>query len=499
MCCLSWRTRAWRWLDYLKVIMMKKHHLLYLIIILEGYIVLASELIAMRQLVSFVGSGTEIIAIVVSAVLLPLAFGYHYGGQQFQKNWKNSSIRAKPLPSIRKMLLSNFLCAASFFVFGLSLIFLEMFFSVLTLLHVPRILQTLLYVISFLVYPIFLLGQTVPLVSHYWGRKKLSEATGRILFFSTLGSFFGSIFSTLVLMNVVGVHYTVLFTISLLLLLVALLVRRGAQYKFAREALVVLTLLVVGVNSGAMMQLLNIVSDNGYNTIAVVDMGKDDTKMFVVNRSASSKISRNPDLMLDYVQLLDEKIFTPMQAFNTPQSVLIIGSGGFTMGLKDTKNYYTYVDIDKDIKDVAEKHFLMQKLTPNKQFVALSARAFVHQAKTKYDVIVVDAYTNMISVPMEVVTQEFWKEVKGLLKPEGVMAANIVSNQAFDDDFSVRIDNTLRSVFPHMTRHVVDKQQGWYRNPHTTNIIYVYHHSTKPEDTTIYTDDKNTFSLDRVH
>jgi len=63
---------------------MNKNQLLFLTILLEGYVVLASELIAIRTLVPFVGSGTEVIAIVISAVLLPLAVGYHIGGQRFQ-------------------------------------------------------------------------------------------------------------------------------------------------------------------------------------------------------------------------------------------------------------------------------------------------------------------------------------------------------------------------------------------------------------------------------
>ena len=42
----------------------------------DGYVVLAVELVAIRQLTPYGGNATDIVAIVIAAVLLPLAFGY---------------------------------------------------------------------------------------------------------------------------------------------------------------------------------------------------------------------------------------------------------------------------------------------------------------------------------------------------------------------------------------------------------------------------------------
>ena len=44
-------------------------------IAIEGYVVLAVELLAIRQLTPYVGNATDTVAIVIAAVLLPLAFG----------------------------------------------------------------------------------------------------------------------------------------------------------------------------------------------------------------------------------------------------------------------------------------------------------------------------------------------------------------------------------------------------------------------------------------
>jgi hypothetical protein len=50
-------------------------------IAIEGYAVLAVELLAIRQLTPYVGNATDTVAIVIAAVLLPLAFGYEAGGR----------------------------------------------------------------------------------------------------------------------------------------------------------------------------------------------------------------------------------------------------------------------------------------------------------------------------------------------------------------------------------------------------------------------------------
>ena len=55
--------------------------ILLVAVALEGYVVLAVELLAIRQLTPYVGNATDTVAIVIAAVLLPLAFGYEAGGR----------------------------------------------------------------------------------------------------------------------------------------------------------------------------------------------------------------------------------------------------------------------------------------------------------------------------------------------------------------------------------------------------------------------------------
>ena len=167
---------------------------LYIIIVLEGYIILSAELLAIRQTIPFVGSGTDTVSIIIAAVLMPLAFGYHAGGRY---RLKSASGRYR---TIRRKLLRNIIIAALFFLPALSYFFFQFFFYGLDIVGIENtVAKTTIYCLLFIVTPMYLLGQTIPLVSNYFSKEKLSLNTGRMLFASTMGSFAGSLFTTLVL------------------------------------------------------------------------------------------------------------------------------------------------------------------------------------------------------------------------------------------------------------------------------------------------------------
>ncbi len=477
--------------------MLNKTQLLFIVILVEGYVVLACELLAIRQLIPFVGSGTEVISIIISAVLLPLAVGYHYGGSSYKRQYQKALRRGKKPLSVRKVLLRNIISALVIFMLGLSYLFMEVFFSIMTdLVTKNRLLQTFLFSALFLVMPVFMLGQTVPLVSNYFSRRKLSEITGKMLFFSTAGSFLGSVFSTIVLMTTIGVHNTVIVTLGLLCILALMLQRSLLAY----ESVIVAGAfsLLWALNNNGVMKELNIVSNNSYNMVRIIEEPADQTTIMEANRSYSSKISKDPANQFEYITYIQSRFIDGLgRTGSGPSDVLVIGAGGFTVGLNDTVNNYVYVDIDKDLKHVAEQHFLKRKLTPNKQFAPVSARAFVHSDDKTYDLIILDAYTNMISIPMECTTREFLLDVKKRLKPGGIVVANVISSPALADKFSVRYSNTFASVFPVHTRQVIGNFNGWSKPGRVANVLYIYYNNGMTDDRTVYTDDLNTFSLDR--
>lgn len=463
---------------------------LFAIIIIEGYVVLSSELLAIRVTIPFIGSGTDIVSIIIAAVLLPLSFGYYFGGQfKPYKNRKGRTI------SVRDKLSRNILISTVFLLFGL---------SYAPLVHIMgafvtnglnnRLLLATVYSALFLVIPVFLLGQTIPLVSNYFRREKLAQITGKILFFSTVGSFVGATFSTLVLMATLGVHYTAALNFVLLTGLFFLLGKRKPL--IAKAAMAVLALLGLFFNSDVLLKKMHVVHNNQYNVIRVYDSPDGQGRIMSLNHNQDSRYSPETNLKHDYVNFIETQYIYSRDLDEEPLKVLVIGAGGFTIGLGDDINDYQFIDIDPSLKDVAEKDFLQQQLGPNKHFEPISAESFLIRDKKQYDLIILDAYQGDLTLPENLVTQEFFQLVKDRLATGGTVICNFIMNPNFGSPFARNLDNTFRSVFPIMSRQVIGQYNGWSKDQ-LNNIMYIYNNTPDEHDLKIYTNNKNTVYYDK--
>jgi spermidine synthase len=464
--------------------------LLFFIIITEGYVVLSTELLAIRQATPFIGNGTDTVSIIIAAVLMPLAVGYYIGGRYRPKRVNGRYM------SIREKLARNIIISAAFLLPCLSYVIISIFFFTLLGNGVDnRIVLVSLYCIMFLVVPVFLLGQTVPLVSNYFSSKKLSAITGKMLFCSTVGSFLGAILSSLVLMNFAGVHNAVNVVFIFLTLIIVVM----SKDKFSKSCLAMfyITGVALFLNSNYIMKRMDVVSNNSYNTINIVEAT--DGRHLLMNNNDSSLLGPQGQKHR-YVEYVEKHFLKPILGSDVPpKRILIVGSAGFTFGLEDKKNTYVYVDIDPAVKGVAEKYFLKQKLGSNKSFVPQDIRSYLMQNHDKFDLIFLDAYLGGLTLPESLVTREFFLQLKDRLNPHGIIAANFITSPNFYSRFSQKLDNTFRSVFPHIMRQSSDPDfDGWKsQDSYVTNIIYSS--VNVPDDNTvdIYTDDKHPVSFDK--
>jgi Spermine/spermidine synthase domain len=479
----------------------RKNAFLFLIIGVEGYVVLATELLAIRELIPFVGSGVEVVSIVISAILLPLAGGYYLGGQRVKKE-----LAGLGAISIRGMVLKNLLWTIVVLTLGFSYVVLEMFFKFLEQLGLHhRIVQTAVYSTVFLVAPAFFLAQTVPLVSNYFPRAKLSQITGRMLFCSTAGSFLGSVFSTLLLMHTVGVHNTANFTITLIAVLIVLVTprRRGlgrapvSWPRMGNQFAIACAIFMWCINGSAFLRNLGVVADTPYSLIQIAKVPAQDAAILLINRSLASKYAPDQANRFQYVQYIENQFIQPLRG-TPPRDILVLGAGGFTLGWDDRTNRYTFVDIDPALQPAAEANLLPAPLPPNKHVVVTSARAFLKRTSARYDLVVDDLFTNIVSIPAEAVTREFLFSAKRALKPGGILVMNVVSSPALSDAFSVRIYNTVASVFPVFRQQIITGRgfNGWSTGNAYANTLYIYYDNAWVTDKAVYTDDKNTYSLD---
>ncbi|MHB8880535.1 MAG: spermidine synthase [Thermodesulfovibrionales bacterium] len=132
-----------------------------------------------------------------------------------------------------------------------------------------------------------------------------------------------------------------------------------------------------------------------------------------------------------------------------PKDVLFVGLGAGAMPRYFTGRYpdaaIDIAEIDPDMLAVAQKYFYFKDNERMKTFIE-DGRLFVKRARKKYDWIVLDAYQNDY-IPFHLTTLEFLKEVKGRLKDDGVVVANITST--FRNKFFDSMVMTYKKAFPH--------------------------------------------------
>ena len=478
---------------------MKKLIFLYFIIFLEGYVVLSAELLAIRQVIPYVGNATDVVSIIIAAVLMPLALGYYAGGHFARRDRNGGRI------TVRRKLLQNILIANLFLFFGLSHVFIDYFFQFLGHIGIQnRLVMVSSYSVIFMVIPVFLLAQTIPLISNFFKKEELSQITGKILFFSTVGSFMGAVFSTLVLMALLGVHHTAVITLGCLTLLYICL----NKITFRPSALLMIALFIAALllNNDYVMKRYNIIENNQYNAIRVVSERNGLMRVLSLNNNHSSVLidrsflaDPQDNFASRYVNYINKHYITPTLEDDKVYSILVVGAGGFTIGLDDDKNQYIYIDIDGALKEISEKHFLKQKIGENKEFKAVPARGYLHQISqtdTKFDLIILDAYAGGVTLPEHLATKDFYAKAKSVLQKDGILIANFVASPNFTDQFSINLDNTLRKVFPSISRHVLNTYNGWDKSlTNHDNVLYI--HYNKDMGDAIYTDNKSTIYYDK--
>lgn len=462
----------------------KLSSILFLIILIEGFFTLSLELLVIRQAIPFVGNGTEMVSIIISSVLLPLATGYYIGGIRYKTlfNKKNKT-------KIRYIIINNIYIISLLTGIGFSYIIMDIYFKTIPISSL--MISLAFYLTLFLVIPTFLLGQTVPLISNYFSSQQISKITGKILFISTTGSFVGSIATVLILMKYLGVSNTLILLEALLLLLVLLISKHKIH---AILNIAIILGIVYGLGSFSKMAY-KIEYENTYSTLSVLE--ENNQTSLRINNQFASMTENNNTSFYHYVNVINNMIG---ENSDKVKEILIVGSGGFTVGFNDDKNHYTYVDIDSDLKELVEKKFLKTPLKPNKTFYAGEIRKFLKETDKKFDIIVVDAYTNQISIPISLLSVDFYRELRESLVDNGFVVSNMVIDIYLRDKFSKNVDYTLRNAFELVSTvpliHI-DRMKYELSDNKKKEVNYLYIMRKDNNKRTIYTDDKNNANFDK--
>ncbi len=454
--------------------------ILVLLIFLNGYVSLSLELVVLRQLDFYVGSSAVVTSIIMAIFLGFMSIGYFVG--------ESKKLGQKKIINI---LNTSFLFIAGLSVVAASFPLISQYFMWMYSGGIESgVLQTFIYSIVFLSVGPFLFGLNTTLLSRLL-RQKSANSTGNIMAWDTIGSVVGSVITTLLLMPFVGVNNTVVL-ITVLSVVSSLLLRR--RWWVWLLSIFVLCLSAYINSDVYQYKKYGILVNNANSTISVEDISN--MRILYMNGLPMSVLDRQNNRMAEYINFLNDNFIYNMPT-DRRYKILVLGAGGFTLGLEDTRNDYTFVDIEHTLQDVSEQYFLERKLTPNKKFIVADASQFLKNSTEMYDFILLDVYSNSYQVPESLITAEFMSRLKSRVAPKGIITMNMVVSPNFSDNYSRVFDNTFRTVFPYNTsRHIVDETFDSWRNDFgATNVIYIYYNIEN--DGRIYTINKTPVIYDR--
>jgi len=194
--------------------------ILYIVAFLEGFTTLSVEIMSIRNSVAIVGSNSISTSIILGIILLALSYGYYRGGVFASQN--------KP-EVIKKKIYQNLLIASIFYTF-VSFPLENQLLSYLLSLNIGYFLPIFIGVSVLFILPVFLASQTIPLLSELIDDDKKAVIIGKLLFFSTVGSFMGSVVTSLVFFSYIGVEKSIVMN-GLILAVLALVI----YYQFDKK------------------------------------------------------------------------------------------------------------------------------------------------------------------------------------------------------------------------------------------------------------------------
>jgi len=417
---------------------------LYLIVFVSGAILMGIEIAGSRILAPSFGTSIFVWGSLIGLFMGAMAAGYYIGGKWADKN-----------PSFTT--LATIVSVAGVYTFlmlpylGPSLC--EMVARAVT----HRMLGPLLASAVLFFLPIFLMAMVSPFAI------KLQTTTltgvggvaGWLYALSTFGSIVGTLGTTFFLIPVFRVP-NVLMGLSAALVITAVvslvMFKRavGGLNRDDRTGAAMLALIALGLLEAWMLwpvkphvpasERLLTYQESEYHDVAVTEIVTDGEgtlfpphrirRLLKFNENWESGTYPYHNTYLNSVGYTD-LLHLPLLWNAKPESMLVVGGGGAIVPSQFLLHYpgmkqVDVLELDPLVEAVAKDYFQVPK-DPRIRFHVGDARANLRRIEDKYDIIVLDAYSSGGQIPFHLMTWEFLREVGSHLKPNGVLATNIIS------------------------------------------------------------------------
>lgn len=429
---------------------------------ISGAVLLALEILASRILAPYFGNSVYVWGSLIGVFLAALACGYFLGGRVADR-W--------PVPPA----FAGVIFLAGLLVFPMPRFASALLQSVLTADLGPRGGPFAASLALFFL-PALVMGMVSPYAVRLRARSvaTIGNVAGALYAVSTLGSIAGTLLASFVLLAVMGVRTVVHVLGAVLMVLAVFAWLAGRRLALAGGGVLFAALLVVGVPltwRPAAPPGLRVERDTVYHRITVADEA--DIRYLKLDNYWQSGLDllvprRTVFAYADYMHL--PVVFRP-----EAQRVLMIGLGGGTVPTRYHQDYrrmaIEVLEIDPAVIDVARQYFNVPA-DPRLRLVPQDGRLFVTRGRTRYDIILLDAYL-IDTIPFHLATREFFVAARARLAPGGVLGSNVIGALAGPRSALFRsIYRTMTAVF--RTVYVFPVEWGRFDSAESLrNIILV--------------------------
>ncbi len=426
-----------------------------IVVFIASFCTLVIELVAGRIMAPYVGVSLYTWTSIIGVVLAGISIGAYLGGRIADRYPRSSTLGwllfLSGLGAFSISPLTNLIGGAQF--------------------HTALMTRILLITTIIFFVPSCLLGMISPVVVKLTlnNLEKTGNVVGKIYAFSTLGSILGTFATGFYLISWMGTR-SILLTMGIILIISALIF--GGFFR-SRKALAFFFLFlflsallpIVGLHVYATTNpeefsfpLSPIESIKTFYSYAFKPLLEEETYFFKESDYYTLKLKKsikgnngNPleSLVLDhlvhsytdledplyieyeYIRMYEEMVRWQAKGRKSFRA-LFLGGGGYTfprfIEAKYPRAEIQVVEIDPEITRVVKKYLGVSENSRIRSFNE-DGRWFVMNCKEKgtYDFIFGDAF-NDLSIPYHLTTKEFAMQLKSLLKPDGVLMANVIDS-----------------------------------------------------------------------
>jgi spermidine synthase len=424
-----------------------------IVVFIASFCTLVIELVAGRIMAPYVGVSLYTWTSIIGVVLAGISIGAYLGG-----------IIADRYP--RQTTLGWLLFLSGLGAFSIA--------PLTNLVGAAQFQSTLMMRIMILTAVIFfvpstILGMISPVVVKLTldNLEKTGNVVGKIYAFSTLGSIIGTFATGFYLISWMGTR-NILLTMGIILVASALVF---GGFFMRRKSLAVFILIFApltwafyGVAFKAPLDAsIYYYKESDYYTIKLkkYEKNKDGRELhaMVLDNLIHSLNDVGDPFYLDYPYIrIYEEVVRWQEGKRRKLKALFIGGGAYTfpryMEAEYPRAEIDVVEIDPEITKVTYDYMGLSRDTRIRSFNE-DGRWFVMNCKEKekYDLIFGDAF-NDLSIPYHLTTKEFAEQLKSILKPDGVLVANLIDSFR-EGAFLPSYIRTLEEVFGKGNVHLI--------------------------------------------